>query len=44
MQTQPVLLPGGERAWFLLHENKGPMLLDIPFFFHPKKKQKLWYL
>ena len=39
MQTQPVLPPGGEGAWFLLHENKGPMLLDIPFFSIQKKNK-----
>ena len=34
---------GGKGAEFLLHENKGPTLLDLPFFF-PKKSQKFGYL
>ena len=44
MQTQPVLPPGGEGAWFLLHENKGPMLLDIPFFSIQKKTKIMIFI
>ena len=32
--TEPVPPPAGE---FLLHDNKGPVLLDIPGFFFPSK-------